>query len=245
MSCCPPSSHGILDNADYKCEGSLEKVDDLPLYVVGQGDKCIIWNYDIYGFEGGRTRQHCDLLAKEGYLVVLPDYYRGTWISKQDPLLGDFIKSFDFAKLEPDLERVMSFVRGKGCTSVGAVGTCWGSYVVLKLSSYTEYNRIIEYKCGVSIHPSHPIMCELFGENEEKVLEAVKGKHLFMPAGNDSESAKLGGLAEKSLGERLTIVEFPDMIHGWSIRGDYSDAIIKRDVDLAIELYNKFFKKNL
>ena len=239
MSCCPPASHGILDNADYKCKGNIEKVDDLNLYVVGQGDKCIIWNYDIYGFEGGRTRQHCDLLAKEGYLVILPDYYRGTFVRVEDPHLGDFIKSFDFAKLQPDFERVMSFARGKGCTSVGAVGTCWGTYAVLKLSSYTEY------KCGVSMHPSHPKMCGLLGESEEEVLRAVKGKHLFLAAGNDSESAKSGGLAEKTLGESVTIVEFPDMIHGWSIRGDYSDATIKRDVDLAIDLYNKFFKENL
>ena len=34
----------------------MEKVDTLELYVVGSGSKCIVWNYDIFGFDSGRTR---------------------------------------------------------------------------------------------------------------------------------------------------------------------------------------------
>ena len=30
-----------------------------------QGEKCVIWNYDVFGFEGGRTRQLCDTLAEK------------------------------------------------------------------------------------------------------------------------------------------------------------------------------------
>ena len=39
-----------------KFQGVVEKVEDLDLYVVGTGNKCIIWNYDIFGFDSGRTR---------------------------------------------------------------------------------------------------------------------------------------------------------------------------------------------
>ena len=69
------------------------------VYRTGAGKKCIIWCYDIYGFEvieitkckhcfvvpqfvlcqGGRTRQLCDMLADAGYLVILPDFFRGEW----------------------------------------------------------------------------------------------------------------------------------------------------------------------
>ena len=38
--------------------------------------KCILWNYDVFGLDGGRTRMLCDIVADEGYLVLLPDYYR-------------------------------------------------------------------------------------------------------------------------------------------------------------------------
>lgn len=52
--------------------------DDLDLYVVGNGTKAIIWNYGIHGFNGGsRARQFCDLFADNGYMVILPDYFRG------------------------------------------------------------------------------------------------------------------------------------------------------------------------
>ena len=66
MSCCPPQSHGFLDGSEYESKGTIENVDGLDIYIVGEGEKCVIWNYDIFGFNGGRTRQHCDLLAGHG-----------------------------------------------------------------------------------------------------------------------------------------------------------------------------------
>ncbi len=39
--------------------------------------QAVIWNYDIFGFNAGRTRQMVDLLAASGFLVLLPDYFRG------------------------------------------------------------------------------------------------------------------------------------------------------------------------
>ena len=47
------------------------------MYVVGNGTTAIVWNYDIYGFDSGRTREYCDLFADNGFLVILPDYFRG------------------------------------------------------------------------------------------------------------------------------------------------------------------------
>ena len=56
-------------------------------------------------------------------------------------------------------------------------------------------------------------------EDERSLLTGVKCPQLFMPAGADSPSCKSGGLAEEVLGGQLEVVEFPDMKHGWSIRG--------------------------
>ena len=47
------------------------QVDDLDIYFVGQGSKCIIWNYDVFGFKGGRTRQMCDFLADAGKVGLM------------------------------------------------------------------------------------------------------------------------------------------------------------------------------
>ena len=56
MACCPEGALGQLGTEGYVCKGKVEKVEDLELYVVGTGSKCIIWNYDIFGFDSGRTR---------------------------------------------------------------------------------------------------------------------------------------------------------------------------------------------
>ena len=36
------------------------------IYRVGNGSRCVIWNYDIFGFNGGRTREISDLIASKG-----------------------------------------------------------------------------------------------------------------------------------------------------------------------------------
>jgi len=83
--------------------------------------------------------------------------------------------------------------------------------------------------------------------DEKKKLEAVKGAgvpQLFMPAGNDHENVKPGGLGEQILGkDQLTIIEFPDMKHGWTTRGDLSDANVERDARKALAEAAKFFEK--
>lgn len=75
--CCPAGSEPQLDTT-YKGKGQDITYQDLPLYVVGTGHtKAVLVNYDIFGPNGGRTKQVCDQLADEGYLVVMPDYYHG------------------------------------------------------------------------------------------------------------------------------------------------------------------------
>ena len=67
-SCCPPESWGKLNDSNYKCKGKVENIEstNIDVYRVGQSDKCIIWNYDVFGFDGGRTRQMADLVADHG-----------------------------------------------------------------------------------------------------------------------------------------------------------------------------------
>ena len=79
MSCCPPGALGKLGEQGYSPKGKVVRVEDLDIYVVGHGDNCVVWNYDIFGFDSGRTKQLADLLAESGFLVVMPDYFRGTF----------------------------------------------------------------------------------------------------------------------------------------------------------------------
>ena len=67
-SCCPSDSWGKLDNPDYEPKGVVENIPatGIDVYRVGESDKCIIWNYDVFGFDGGRTRQMADFVAEHG-----------------------------------------------------------------------------------------------------------------------------------------------------------------------------------
>ena len=58
-------------------------------------------------------------------------------------------------------------------------------------------------------------------ENEEEILKEVKSPQMFLPARSDKESVKMNGLGKKILGDGVEIIEFPDMSHGWTTRGDF------------------------
>ena len=67
-SCCPENAWGQLNDPDYKAKGVVDKIPatDIEAYRVGKSEKCIIWNYDVYGFNGGRSRQMADFVADHG-----------------------------------------------------------------------------------------------------------------------------------------------------------------------------------
>ena len=72
-ACCPDDSWPALTDTPYECQGVVDTLDEssgFKVYKVGApNSKCIIWNYDIYGFEGGRTRKMADFLASQGNIA--------------------------------------------------------------------------------------------------------------------------------------------------------------------------------
>lgn len=241
--CCPNRSWGsLIANLDYEPKGKVVQLDDLPIYVVGKSEKCLLWNYHIFGFNDGRGKQLCDMFADQGYMVVMPDYFRG---KSQDPTLPgakDFLmEETQWPKLKKDIEsHVLPWAKEQGAKIFGAIGTCWGSYVVLRISSHPDF------KAGVSFHPSHTILMSLMNDDERVILEGLKGTpQLFAPAGNDHENVKPGGLAQKYLGDDLTIIEFPEMKHGWTIRGDLKEPGVEAATMKAMKDGLEFFKKHL
>jgi dienelactone hydrolase len=62
--CCPKGSHGPLVN-NYVDRGVIENVQGMNVYIAGKGQsgKVIVFIYDIFGFNSGRSRQICDEMA--------------------------------------------------------------------------------------------------------------------------------------------------------------------------------------
>ncbi len=158
-----------------------------------------------------------------GYMVILPDWYRG---KMQDPADGmdklvAFIKEetkWDVIKADWD-GKIRPYAERHGAKIFGSIGTCWGSVPVLRFSADPD-----TFRAGVSMHPSHTPIFGMLGEDQEAALRAAAGvPQLFMPAGDDPPDVNPGGIGEKVLGDKLSIVQFKEMNHGWTTKGDISD----------------------
>ena len=69
--------------------------------------------------------------------------------------------------------KIKPYAEKYGAKTFGAVGTCWGSYVVLRLAEF------VEFQAGVSFHPSHSKIAEMLQENEEEILKVRKSRKQF------------------------------------------------------------------
>ena len=68
MSCCPDGAWNNLNNKEYKPKGTIDRVDatEIDVYRVENSKKCLIWNYTIFRFDGGRVKQMADFFADHG-----------------------------------------------------------------------------------------------------------------------------------------------------------------------------------
>ena len=191
--CCPPGSEPYRPSAaDYKPKGDVIELDkDLKCYVSGEGKKAVVHCYDVYGFEGGRSKEITDQIGAENYLAIMPDFFRThPWFHDQDVSMDiklGWLVQFQWEAVSSDLfGRVIPYLRSKGVTDLAITGTCWGAWVVFKACVTGKF------KCGVSWHPSVHI-ARHFGENEIDIAKQIHCPQLILPAGNDQPNMMEGG----------------------------------------------------
>jgi len=249
-SCCPEASWPSLDTG-YTATGTQEKRNGYDLYTVGSGTKAIVVIPDVFGIDSGRTKAICDQLADRGYLVVLPDLFKGQPLTMDEMHAGKFgewAARFPFETvLRPILvDDIIPWLKQeKGVTKVGLAGFCFGSWVVFHVSAIAG-----AVDCGVNFHPSLRLEEMCWQGSTDGLAQNVTCPQLLLSAGNDPESVREGGsviaiLQEKPFGKDCAVKDFPDMAHGWVNRGDLSDANCYRDIGLAIQIAIAFFDKHL
>mmetsp|Transcript_6391 Transcript_6391/g.7318 ORF Transcript_6391/g.7318 Transcript_6391/m.7318 type:complete len:279 (+) Transcript_6391:120-956(+) len=260
--CCPPDSHGAATSPDtYTPGGENVTLDNgkLSLYVsrpkpenVGNGEAILVL-HDIYGPESGRTKQICDRLASEGYIVVMPTLLEnvplylatngGSIINQLRAVW--YLRSYKWKKLKAQLlNHVIPYMSSElKVNSIGLLCYCWGAYPMVHLLA--EDIELI--KCAVGLHPSLIV----FGvqlENVSSYLKQVKVPVTFLAAGSDSSDIKPNGSAEKALSNTASFKdcmfkEYESQKHGWTNRGDLSDESILRDYEDAYKITVSQFKK--
>ena len=192
--------------------------------------------------EGTWREKVCDSLAEQGHTVVMPDVYRGeSWDPANFPP-PDFSVLLNWvhqrgsweAVVKPDLvERVVPFLKNeKKVGNIGMIGFCWGAMICVR-ASHTE--GLVQSIAGI-----HPSLIDA------DLVRDMTCPGLFCPAGNDPSFEPLKEvLDQKPFGDKCEYRAFPDMLHGWSVRGDLSDSNTARDVELVFDLVFSFFHKTL
>jgi len=130
------------------------------------------------------------------------------------------------ARQEDVCDKILPYARSHGAEMFACAGTCWGGYMVTRLSGYSDF------KAGISFHPATTFIAE--NVNKEKlyeVLDEVQCPQMVLTAGNDHINEKPGGLCQKiwsvmNFGGECIYREYSDMIHGWTVRGDIRNEAI-------------------
>lgn len=97
---------------------------------------------------------------------------------------------------------------------------------------------------SVHIHPSVRTE-DMLGRKHADLLIYQNCPVMVASAGNDEEWGKPGKEWEQlsrrfGYGDKSKFYVFPDMSHGWAIRGDINDSKIKRDVDIVFDCTVEF-----
>jgi dienelactone hydrolase len=246
-ACCPPGSAPFL-KTEYVAQG---KVITLPsagaeVYVAGAPDspKALVLVPDIYGWNGGRTRALADYFATKGFYTVVakllvPALEGGTdgdGFPATAPFSVDFLKTFSWESFKPKLAAIRTHLEAAGHRRSHLLGFCFGGWPSFKALADADLSSF--YTCTAVPHPSVQLDKFAFGDDIVTLISAVSSPVLLLPAGNDSAEYDQGG-AWCPKGAKS--VRFPEMAHGWVVRGDMGDAAVSRDVGRALEEIERFF----
>jgi len=221
-------------------EEEVDHLGDLTVYRFGPGlnDKWLLWGHDIYGPDSGRTKEYCNKMWTDlGVTCIIPDFFRGESRPQPPPSWHDtLLADWEF--------KLMPYLMERGARSVGAVGTCYGSYVVMHLSS-EGFGGFGLMSGGVSIHPGHPGVMAEYGEDEAEVYSHISSPQYFMATPDTPESLRPGGLAEVTIETTMFDEYEAPCVHGFFNRGNLTDPGVAECVDTAMAHLITFLEDNL
>lgn len=232
------------------------KTDVVEIYqapVNGSPSSAIIVYSDVWGWNSGRIRAIADYLGELGYLALVGKFLTptlnggtdGDAMSPDDTFNLDWIKQFPWDTQKPKVDSIISYAKQSGASRIGVFGFCYGGHLACWSSRENS-----EIACGVVFHPSMQLEGFAFGGDNLELLKEVQAPFMLCPAGGDlplwSEDGELGSALKSSKrGSECVWSIYPEMSHGWSIRGDVSDPLVARDVDLVLKDATQYFSKYL
>jgi dienelactone hydrolase len=254
MSCCPSSSEPFLaPPADHVYGGVTEHWEGLETYLLKGSDRAVVLLADVWGIHTGLHKLLADHIHKAtGFTVVLPDLFHGdppfTPDRPFEEQKGDgFAKLFAkylFPQVSGDLLGVV-FPRLRevlGAVRIGVLGFCYGGYLTARLLESGEVHA------GASAHSAVWALSQGTKEDAVELFRRSKCPVMMLNAGNDPAEQGPGGVLQQALPLQHFVSsvfeEFPDMVHGWTVRGEATPETL-RDRERAVGLLVGFFQRVL
>lgn len=206
----------------------------------GNGKALVIFP-DVWGWDAENTRLLADKFAKSGFTVALPDFFVAKCpleeLAKGNmPVFMEWKEKHEPEVVMPIYEKVTKALSADyGVTSFGVLGICWGGRFVLDLGATDKVKAV------VMNHGS-------FTEREQ--IEALKQPVLINASDNDrmisrEKLAQYQGVLDCKKDLPSDVKFFEGMKHGWTIRGDASDAEVGPRIVEAFNRANSWFQKHL
>ncbi|CAG8553916.1 17284_t:CDS:2 [Cetraspora pellucida] len=235
--------------SNYSPKGVIKNVSDLDVYTVvpdsfteAQTKNAVIICYDIYGFHEN-VKQFCDILGSQGFLVALPDFFRG------DPWTSEKIKGDNFMeslrawlgekappeRVQQHTAQIVEHLRKEyGVQNFGFIGFCWGGMIASKMSKDPTFDGC------VLIHPGM-LSIEDFKESKCPIA--------FIPSKDEPDLENLyvkdPALTSKPFASKIVHRRF-DLHHGFAgARGDFSKEDNAKSVNEVIKITVDFLNENL
>eukprot|EP00597_Dinobryon_sp_UTEXLB2267_P016197 CAMPEP_0201096530 /NCGR_PEP_ID=MMETSP0812-20130820/5509_1 /ASSEMBLY_ACC=CAM_ASM_000668 /TAXON_ID=98059 /ORGANISM="Dinobryon sp., Strain UTEXLB2267" /LENGTH=256 /DNA_ID=CAMNT_0047350843 /DNA_START=70 /DNA_END=840 /DNA_ORIENTATION=+ len=252
MSCCPENSLPYLAPS-YTVKGTIQAHSNgHEFYVSGDPTlkKAVLIIPDIYGWNGGRTRNIADYYADNGYYAIVPKILQPAMEGAVDgdghadvPFNLQYTISITWEGcVQPRVQSMIEHLKSVGIEKAVMIGFCWGGWVLAHTLSDSEMSGL--FVCGAVPHPSIQLE-QAYGGKPVELLSRVTRPMLLMPAQNDSDSYREGGEWFEALlmnNPSSATIDFPTMTHGWVPRGDVSIPGMEAEVERALSSMLAFFK---
>jgi len=210
--------------AEYTPKGSYVEVAGLKTYAVGPEDAktAIVCVYDVFGFTP-QIIQGADILASQGYRVVMPDFCKGIYAEgsmfgpgeeakkRKDAFFGGFPGAIH-SQID-NVTSVAKALKDAGYFKIGCVGYCWGWAVLVVSQATSGFNAI------AGVHPSF-----ISSSDAEKIDVPL----CLLPSMNEDMKevqAVYDGVEAKNPGKNFLKL-YDTMPHGWlAARADLKDPL--------------------
>lgn len=204
--------------------GEYKPVFDLDTYSVGDNnDKIVVIITDIYGNKLVNTQLIADEISRNGFKVLIPDILQGDpigtqdlqqWIKKHGPELTSNIVDGFLKKVRQELKPKFLF----------GLGHCFGGkYTIQNLSE----NGLLD--AGAVAHPSFVDIEEVKQIKKPLLISAAETDPIFPIELRHQTEVEL-----IKTGARYQIDLFSGVSHGFAVKGDITNPVVKYAKEKAL-----------